>query len=73
MDIVEGEEKTSYSDDDDNGNVGDGNDGDNVAENDQLTHKKEDVIEEKEEASPSSAGEKNSQQNCWDDTSEDED
>ena len=71
MDIAEREEKTSLnSDEDDNGDEGHGDGGDNEA--DQLTHKKENVIEEKEEASPSSAGEKNSQQNRWDDTSEED-
>ena len=41
-------------------------------ENIKLTHKKEDVVEEKEESGPSSAGEKNGQQNSRDDTSEED-
>ena len=47
MDIVEREEKTSLnSDEDDNGDEGHGDGGNNEGE--QLTHKKEDVIKEKE-------------------------
>ena len=35
-----------------------------------LTHKKEDVVEEKEDAGSGSTGEKNSEQHSGDDTSE---